>query len=562
MNKENYINTEADHGWNIFYTAYSKLVATHGADSAEAKSPTDPQLRAWVDRQRYLKRSGLLEYWKEAILNREGFDWDFVSSDAITVKTVSRVLTVKVATMLSKLAEKSCAEIINSDDADEVKLYRTTLAAKNKGSLTSEMVDALTKAGMIWSVREYKAANPQPSKAWTNKVNEMVSELSVRTCEEICDAGGKFGKLAIELRTGRRNGKLSKELEAKLNVAQFIWDWREFRRCRTWDMWFEKLEAWTKLNGGDPNMKRAANRNRAGVNNYTPAEETLANWVWTQRCDARKGKLNLNQIERLTALGVWLDRDAHTIEKAVAAMESHHAETGCWWNYSDHYSNVIVKDAAKAGTLTKALRLRLDALGFDENLDGRDLHWAKKVAEMVEFKAKHGHCDVSGFEKNYLRQAKKLGHMPDDVAAQFEALGFVWRERNVRRSIFDIVAELKEFRDMHGRWPKLSEELGSTINQLRNKFNRGEMSGGEYEALNEIGFEWDGEAARFSRTVASLKEFYDAHGRWPSYRDELGALVSRLRSKFNRGAMSGEDFEALCEIGFVWDARNPVDLAA
>lgn len=435
MNNEIEINNGADHGWNIFYTTWSKLVATYGADSAEAKSPTDPHLRAWVERQRSLKRSGNLEYVKEVILNREGFDWGFVSSDAITLEVTKNPRKPR-----------------------------------------------------------------KPSKVWAEKVNAMVSELSVRTCEEICDGGDKFPKLATNLRTGRRLGKLSVDLVAKLTVAQFIWDWNEFRRCRTWDMWFEKLEAWTKLNGGDPNLKRPAKNGRAGVNNYTPAEETLANWVMTQRCDVRKGKLNLNQIERLTNLGVWLDRDAHTVEKAVEAIESHHAETGCWWNYADHYSNHVVKDAAKAGTLTKAHRARLDGLGFDENLNGRDLHWAKKLNEMVEFKAKHGHCNVSGFEKNYLRQSKKLGHMPDDVAAQFEALGFVWRERAARRSI--------------------------------------------------------------DETVSQLKAFYDAHGHWPKFGDALGGTVNFLRSKFNRGEMSGEDFEALCEIGFVWDARNPVNLAA
>ena len=432
MNTEYENNNGADYGWNVFYSTWSKLVATYGADSAEAKCPSDPQLRAWVERQRSLKRSGNLEFVKEAILNREGFDWDYASSDAITLEVTKKPR--------------------------------------------------------------------KPSKVWTEKVNAMVSELSVRSCVEICDSGDKFAKMASYLRTGRKNGKLSADLVMKLTAAHFIWDWREFCRCRTWDAWFVKLLAWTQLNGGDPNMKRAAKGNRAGVNNYTPEEETLANWVWTQRCDARKGKLNHSQIERLIGLGVWLNRDSHTVEKAVAAIESYHAETGSWWNDDDRHSNRVVKDAAKAGTLTKALRIRLDAIGFDENLDGRDLHWAKKVDDMVEFKAKHGHCDVSGREKNYLRQSKKLGIMPDDVAAKFEALGFVWRERRPRRSFDETVRQLKFFHKLHGHWPKSNDALGNTVNHLRSKFNRGEMS--------------------------------------------------------------GEDFEALCEIGFVFDARNPINLAA
>ena len=152
MNTEYENNNGADYGWNVFYSTWSKLVATYGADSAEAKCPSDPQLRAWVERQRSLKRSGNLEFVKEAILNREGFDWDYASSDAITLEVTKKPR--------------------------------------------------------------------KPSKVWTEKVNAMVSELSVRSCVEICDSGDKFAKMASYLRTGRKNGKLSADLVMKFCSVQ------------------------------------------------------------------------------------------------------------------------------------------------------------------------------------------------------------------------------------------------------------------------------------------------------------------------------------------------------
>ena len=81
-------------------------------------------------------------------------------------------------------------------------------------------------------------------------------------------------------------------------------------------------------------------------------------------------------------------------------------------------------------------------------------------------------------------------------------MGFKWRDRAVRRDIYTIVAELVAFKDEHGHMAvPATHDLGATVNNLRSKFNRGDMPENEVAILTAIGFPFDGREARRNRAA-------------------------------------------------------------
>lgn len=364
---------------------------------------------------------------------------------------------------------------------------------KKTGQLNIMQIQLLNREGVQWDYQHVNEINMNEtekpkkySKASAAKAEAMVDELSNRSCEEICDSGDEFAKMAVLIRTADRNGKLHPDMVAELSCAGFIWKWNEFKKHRTWDMWFDRLVSWTKLNGGDPNMNRRGHK--------TEMEATLANWVWTQRQLARKREITPDQINRLREIGVWFDQHAACVDKAIDAMEAHYAATGEWMlpsKNSGAFHKSVVRGAVLADELSKRQKARLDAIGFDAEWTSRDATWTKHVATVKAFKEEHGHCNVPNLLKSKLRQAYKDGRLPMKYAVELEEMGFIWAERKLCRSFDEIVAELKAYKAEHGHLEiKISELLGPTVNNLRSKHGRGDMSKEDVAALDEIGFVW------------------------------------------------------------------------
>ena len=79
---------------------------------------------------------------------------------------------------------------------------------------------------------------------------------------------------------------------------------------------------------------------------------------------------------------------------------------------------------------------RLESLGLP--WEPHDASWEDNYRQVVAFRARHGHCNVSAHSTEDLRlgqwlstqrQFKKRGILSPDRAARLEALGVVWALR-------------------------------------------------------------------------------------------------------------------------------------
>jgi hypothetical protein len=143
---------------------------------------------------------------------------------------------------------------------------------------------------------------------------------------------------------------------------------------------------------------------------------------------------------------------------------------------------------------------------------------------------------------------------------RLDELGFVWDPRGVDwEAGFVALVEFKE-REGHCRVSLTHIESGFNLGRwVSNQRNRSanKMSLDRRRRLDELGFVWDGQTARWEIAFSALVKFKDRNGhcRVPQGHLEgdinLGRWVSLQRSHIDQ--MSAERKKRLDEVGFVWN---------
>lgn len=147
---------------------------------------------------------------------------------------------------------------------------------------------------------------------------------------------------------------------------------------------------------------------------------------------------------------------------------------------------------------------------------GEGSSWEKRFAELVEFKAKHGHCEVPqnykdntslGIWVNKQRMEQKLrvegkNSSLNDVRLQrLESVGFRWAKRKGQVSWNEKFEELKAYKKKHGNCHvptkyKENTALGRWVSTQRAEYKKycdGEktnMTDEKIRRLEGIGFAW------------------------------------------------------------------------
>jgi hypothetical protein len=169
------------------------------------------------------------------------------------------------------------------------------------------------------------------------------------------------------------------------------------------------------------------------------------------------------------------------------------------------------RERRTAGRLSQECIRRLDRLGFHwERLERRT--WEQRLAEVAEFRAKHGHCNIPinyrenrrlGIFVSTTRSQRKRSLLSAERIAKLDELGFMWRgQKNVTddglskpwRTRF---ADLLRYKEVHGncdvpaKWEE-DEKLSNWVSQQRQEYNRGSLHVARVKLLEEAGFRWDG----------------------------------------------------------------------
>ena len=508
--------------------------------------PKDKGLSTWLFKQREQRRNDLLGKWEVELLNSKGINWE-VLPPVITQKP-SRAMQANIDKLLDAGSRVGWETLQENPTGEWARLCSTIRTGRKKGKITADQILDLTEAGFIWDWQAFKVR-----KKLDQSIDELIELSKSRPWPNIFEEK-ELSTAASGIRSARKNDRLTPEQIEKLDQAGFIWDWQKVKSELNWNNWFDKLASYTRVHG-DPNI----NRRGSGY-------QTLANWVWTQRVAEGKGELTEDQVRKLKELGVFFDLGNYNLLKALDVVEAHHQLTGEWripTNHAEHGSFIRVRNAILNSELNEEQSARMEAIGFDANFDVNSHH----VENLIKIFEEHGHFEHDKKVKSYVRNAYRDGRLAEEQITKLENLGFEWRERKKRRSFEEVLGQLKEWKQQHGHLdiPYSDPKLGDTMNFLRTKRNRGEMSDLHEEALSNIGFAWSAEGGRTqkyyritdeNRKLVSLFFLENGHVNVRVSKDgKLYQLVNRIRAKQAEGKLSPEDEEYFSRHGFDF---NPV----
>ena len=91
------------------------------------------------------------------------------------------------------------------------------------------------------------------------------------------------------------------------------------------------------------------------------------------------------------------------------------------------------------------------------------------------------------------------------------------------------------------------------VGRCRHCYKAHKLSKERIDALTEIGFVWDAKEAAWRLQFEELKAYKQENGHCNVSEGKLGQWVQINRKFYNAGRLSKERIDALTEIGFVWD---------
>ena len=201
--------------------------------------------------------------------------------------------------------------------------------------------------------------------------------------------------------------------------------------------------------------------------------------------------------------------------------------------------------------------------------------WEQRFADLLAFKAAHGHCDVpSGHEEDpslavwvfNCRRQRKQGILAADRIERLDAAGFTWAVRTrrfVARDWDALVAQLQAFYREHGHsnvphaWPQ-NPELAEWLHGVRCNKRSGRLDADRVRQLDDLGVVWEPQQTRWENMFAALVEYRRQHGDcnvpcgWPE-NPALARWVKGMRAARSRGELDFERTRRLEAIGFGWD---------
>ena len=127
------------------------------------------------------------------------------------------------------------------------------------------------------------------------------------------------------------------------------------------------------------------------------------------------------------------------------------------------------------------------------------------------------------------------------------------------------VAWIKEFHDRNGKWPSsddiypLGNKIGQKVVNLRDSYKRGILDWKIVNALNSMGFPWDGRSNEWFGSFFQVYEFLKVHSRWPTCQDGatedemvLGGWLILQRRMYTRGILDPKKKWLLDRLNFDW----------
>jgi hypothetical protein len=448
--------------WNPLTTAWDKKVAElvaykefHGHCNVPTESSS---LGRWCNSARNRRKNSKLTSKQIAQLDALGFCWN----------TLAAAWDKKYAELV---AYKEVHGHCNVPQGNGSLGSWCNNQRNRRNSLTLEQIAKLEALGFYW--------NPSAT-VWAKRFIELTA---YKEAHGHCNVPIHGSSLGVWLSNQRRlylRHELAQDLIDQLNTLEVSWD----IYSDAFEKKFTELAAYKEANGH-------CNPPRGGK---------LHTWCQMQRAKYTKGLLKPQQIQQLEALGFCWSLRQTSFRKLIADLTEFKAVNGhCNPDGKTPFGRRclhmrLAKKWGKGLSLTDENVAELVALGFSFD-DPRKERRKQFIAELTEFKAKYGHCDLppgTPFSRwaQVMRQYKRKNRLNDDEITQLNALGFHWDPLAIAWD--KKYAELVAYKEVHGHCnvPQASGSLGVWCDAQRQCHRKRKLSPERMTRLNALGFRW------------------------------------------------------------------------
>ena len=230
-----------------------------------------------------------------------------------------------------------------------------------------------------------------------------------------------------------------------------------------------------------------------------------------------------------------------------------HPELGIW------VSNQ--RSGYKKGRIQSERICKLDEIGFIWEVE--KAKWDEEFSKLCAFKEKNGHCEVRAKDPHLSkwitsqRQIYKKEHMDIDHVTKLKSIGChlcpyddAWD---------DNFGKLRAFREEndHCHVPGSHPELGNWVSNQRSGYKKGSIQSERICKLDEIGFTWDVEKARWNEQFMKLVAFRKVNGHLDVPQREstgLGKWLSHQRTAYATNNLCSEWTTQLQFLGVHWNS--------
>lgn len=170
----------------------------------------------------------------------------------------------------------------------------------------------------------------------------------------------------------------------------------------------------------------------------------------------------------------------------------------------------------RASKLPEGRRIELEKVGFPWKTDNKSFQ--DRVKQLIQYQKKHSSLHVSqvSYDKNtedhklsrWVNEMRRLyneNRLPLDRIAKLNRIKFIWNMEDEQFSIN--LAKLKRFYSKNDNFdiPQTgkTKKLGSWVAQIR---SRGLVKKHHIQALNDIGFVWEGKYKRRKKARKTMQE--------------------------------------------------------
>jgi superfamily II DNA or RNA helicase len=303
-------------GWETNLAALTTYVAREG----NARVPRSHReggvlLGSWLNNRRMDYKQGTLTPKRVALLNTLGMSWNRFEDDFST----------NLAALTTYVAREGNARAPKTHCEGNIALGRwlsTQRSAHIQGKINPERVALLDELGMSWDQKE---DDFQVNLAALTTY--VAREGNARVPRSHREGGISLGKWLKTRRNDYKRGKLTPERVALLESLGMSWN-------RFEDDFSTNLAALTAYVAREGNARVPSN--------HLEGEISLGSWVSTQRMVHAQGKLALERVTLLNALGMSWDQKEEDFQDNLSGLKMYVAREG----------DALVPQAHREGGLT------------------------------------------------------------------------------------------------------------------------------------------------------------------------------------------------------------------